>query len=651
MPNKCSAVGCKSGYSNETTDSTVSFHRFPIKNSELLKQWSRRLNREEFTPSKYSVLCSLHFTANDFVEESSDTNVDRKKKRNVSLTKRYLKDDAVPSVFPNLPQYFTRPQTKPRSGKATSSKRFEAEASMIERQSDEFLNVDKILSYEDLKEKFKKEGEPIGFLTYETDQGLNIIKVSESLPPKITDSIIVHKSLNVSVYHNDRLVQQKKIHHIIPDDRLSHISQLVNLVAFVKNLPEISLVDHYQIAIDSLSAHLSENDNVQNDETNRIKFLKEQLELSCQSKYARRYSPDTLVISYILHSYSSTMYTNLLKQNVLCLPSVQTIKNISRKLDSEKGLDDSEYLRMRLSKLSIFEVVVALVIDEIYLGKRVELTGGKIVGMTENCEVAQTALCFMITSLSSKYRDIVGIFPVKGLKAETLNRCYESVMTLIHSVGFEVVALLVDNAPANRKFYKLYLCNNEWKTNITNKWNGKNLYLLFDTTHNVKNLYNNFQSRKVMSCPAFPPYLSEATTAKFSDIENVYNHELHKPLKMAFKLNDSVIRPQNIEKTSVKLAAAVFDESTIAALRYFEHFETANFLSLIRKVWSILNVRHPLTGMAKRDDDKKPISDGDDRLDFLLNFADFLDTWENSGVSVLSLLLYGLYYVIAFCRS
>ena len=134
-------------------------------------------------------------------------------------------------------------------------------------------------------------------------------------------------------------------------------------------------------------------------------------------------------------------------------------------------------------------------------------------------------------------------------------------------------------------------------------------------------------------CPAFPPYIAEPTITNFADLEKLYCDEMHEPLKMAYKLNETVIRPHTIEKTSVKLASAVFDESTIAALRHFGYFETASFLSLIRKVWSILNVRHPSTGLAKRDDDKRPISSGDHRLKFLLEFADFLDTWGDSGVS------------------
>ena len=65
---------------------------------------------------------------------------------------------------------------------ATSSKRQETEARMIECQNDEFLNLDKITDYEDLKDKFKKECETGEFITFETDLGFNVVKITTSLP-------------------------------------------------------------------------------------------------------------------------------------------------------------------------------------------------------------------------------------------------------------------------------------------------------------------------------------------------------------------------------------------------------------------------------------------------------------------------------------
>ena len=53
--------------------------------------------------------------------------------------------------------------------------------------------------------------------------------------------------------------------------------------------------------------------------------------------------------------------------------------------------------------------------DEIYLSKHIEASGGQLFGLTENCQIATTALYFVMKSLSSGYQDMVGIVPVKNL--------------------------------------------------------------------------------------------------------------------------------------------------------------------------------------------------------------------------------------------
>ena len=112
-------------------------------------------------------------------------------------------------------------------------------------------------------------------------------------------------------------------------------------------------------------------------------------------------------------------------------------------LDRRTGIDDSEYLRLCYSQLNAFDLNVLLLIDEIYVSKRVESTGEQVFGLTEDCKVAATALCFMIKSLSSGYRDMVGIFPVRNLRAKTQKECFDQVMTLVHYVGFNVIGIYI----------------------------------------------------------------------------------------------------------------------------------------------------------------------------------------------------------------
>ena len=67
-----------------------------------------------------------------------------------------------------------------------------------------------------------------------------------------------------------------------------------------------------------------------------------------------------------------------------------------------------------------------------------------------------------------------------------------------------------------------------------------------------------------------------------------------------------MLHPQPIEKTNVKLAAALFHESTITALKYYskrpegkpEWKQTANFLRIIRTLWNIVNVKDKYSGQS-----------------------------------------------------
>ncbi|CAK9299676.1 unnamed protein product [Gordionus sp. m RMFG-2023] len=44
-----------------TSNKKISFHRFPIMNEILLSKWLKAMNKENFTPNKFSKLCGAHF--------------------------------------------------------------------------------------------------------------------------------------------------------------------------------------------------------------------------------------------------------------------------------------------------------------------------------------------------------------------------------------------------------------------------------------------------------------------------------------------------------------------------------------------------------------------------------------------------------------
>ena len=174
-----------------------------------------------------------------------------------------------------------------------------------------------------------------------------------------------------------------------------------------------------------------------------LKFMLEQVNLLFKSKNNRRYSIELLMFAYVIHATSPRAYERLLEEDILVLPSVKTLKKITMKLDRTTGLDDSQYLKIRFGQLNAFDTNILLMIDEIYLSKRVENSRGEIFGLTSDCEVATTALCFMNKSLSSDYKDMVGIFPIKNLKAETQAKSFNKIMQLLHMLDLTLLQFLL----------------------------------------------------------------------------------------------------------------------------------------------------------------------------------------------------------------
>ncbi|XP_030640807.1 THAP domain-containing protein 1 [Chanos chanos] len=81
MVQSCSAYGCKNRYHK---DKNISFHKFPLARPDVCGKWVAAMRRKNFKPTKYSNICSQHFTKDCFKRECNN---------------RVLKENAVPSLF------------------------------------------------------------------------------------------------------------------------------------------------------------------------------------------------------------------------------------------------------------------------------------------------------------------------------------------------------------------------------------------------------------------------------------------------------------------------------------------------------------------------------------------------------------------------
>ena len=67
----CSVYGCKNRANAQAREKGVKFFRFPV-NKHKRRTWVKALNRENWTPTAYSYVCSAHFVAGWHSDERGD---------------------------------------------------------------------------------------------------------------------------------------------------------------------------------------------------------------------------------------------------------------------------------------------------------------------------------------------------------------------------------------------------------------------------------------------------------------------------------------------------------------------------------------------------------------------------------------------------
>lgn len=106
MPARCCITGCKSNYDSVViTEGVKSVFSFP-KDDGLRQKWLKAIPRKEWIPSKYSVVCELHFNSGDVIKLDKYLLPDGTFE--MIACKPKLKENAIPAIFPNLPKYLSK---------------------------------------------------------------------------------------------------------------------------------------------------------------------------------------------------------------------------------------------------------------------------------------------------------------------------------------------------------------------------------------------------------------------------------------------------------------------------------------------------------------------------------------------------------------
>ena len=211
---------------------------------------------------------------------------------------------------------------------------------------------------------------------------------------------------------------------------------------------------------------------------------------------------------------------------------------------------------------------------------------------------------------------IARLLPIFSLKSDFLMEQLMLLLEIIHDAGGFVFLAMTDNLSVNQKMFKLLKgkYHQHSLSVITHPLNNillKYLSLFYDPTHMLKNIRNNWTTEKTQTLEFTDPDSGKIVFAKWSDLKQIYNEEVSKPIKRT-KLDYQPLYPNNFEKQKVSLVLNVFNEKTAAALKQSKFNDTALFIEKIMRMWHILNVKSPCEGRNLEDPGRYPINSPDD---------------------------------------
>ena len=144
-------------------------------------------------------ICEKKFHTSDYVIESEDSNSRCKRKHtSPSLTRKRLKCDAYPSVWPGSPNYLTKPATTPRPTSLSSSEscRLNEQALRMEEIiQDQFHSIGKLAS------KLDKTRLPVGLTEIKTEDYICFLSISLIEKPKVIYSFKIPSDLQFCAWY------------------------------------------------------------------------------------------------------------------------------------------------------------------------------------------------------------------------------------------------------------------------------------------------------------------------------------------------------------------------------------------------------------------------------------------------------------------
>ena len=329
MPDTCCV--CPSGRKDSAYSG--SYHAIPTGKTRehLREQWLKAIPYKDWSPPNTGKLCDLHFSPDDFEYERRDSNPSRHNARGDSLKHKFLKDDAVPHIWPDLPKYLSKHRTARRSDASSAESRQQNEIALKQKMLQIAKEKDTVTSFAELQTKLTSVKIPTDIISMnDADGNLVFVSLISTPLPKVKFSLSIDSNLSFKMVYDDVIIRPTKLFNS-GTSKIQFVSDVSTILSFLKNYSGEKTVENTLDTACALIEFIKEQDD-STERSTKLGFILEQLQLAFKPPTGRRYCPATIATCMMWFKTSRALYKMILSDKVLTIPSVGHLERLSSAL-------------------------------------------------------------------------------------------------------------------------------------------------------------------------------------------------------------------------------------------------------------------------------------------------------------------------------
>ncbi|RVE48555.1 hypothetical protein evm_006744 [Chilo suppressalis] len=473
MPS-CVIKWCKNNSCSQKKHCGITFHKFPT--ATMWKEtWIKAIrnsrNEEHWLPSKYSVVCSLHFEECD-----------------VYYTKcglRRIKKNAIPKKVVN----------------PTTCEEMKEYDHGLEKSTPDF-NVQQFSQYYD-SEKGLNANNLYGHTLVEQTEDISMPRDHDS-----TSEVEIRDSELESIFDTPRKnklrkeVRRYKMRLQIQVRKIKTLNQRVRRLrkrnATLKNILKDLKKKNY---IDADVFDMLDENIVAADLFNNIKKKLGKKRI----KYSAAFKRFCLTLNF----YSPKAYDYVRKTFHTCLPHHKTLCKWYAHIKGEPGFTEEAFIAVKQkAEASEYRPICALIFDEMALRQQKIWDGKRYQGLvdmgtgatSDSAALASQAFVFLLVAINQRWKIPLGYFLTNNLTGEQKANLTKMCLSKCFDVGVDVVSLTFDGHATNLTTMELLKCNikdlKSMKTTFKHPCNDTEVVCFLDPCHVMKLIRNQLQCKK-----------------------------------------------------------------------------------------------------------------------------------------------------------